>query len=292
MRLAILADIHGNLPALEAVLEDLQTQSPDAIYLAGDLINRCPWSNEVLAIALDQDWPSIQGNHELIVGGLGTSYAHRAFQHRIRFSTLWWTWSSLTDYHHTFIRGFPAQMKLDLGRGPTIRLLHGIPYNPFVGIDPIVSDERVASSLASISESVIVAAHTHWPLARKVDRWTIFNGGSVGLPYNGDPRAQYLILDLVQNVSNSDEDSWQWQPTFRQVDYDRERVVAGFKESGMGREIGPVAQLHLRTVLQGHAWTSDFNYWVRSQPGHIQQDMEKAVDLYLQQHGPGNWAFR
>jgi NAD(P)-dependent dehydrogenase (short-subunit alcohol dehydrogenase family) len=72
MRIAVLADIHGNLPALEAVIADLHTQAPDAVYLAGDQICRVPWHNEVMAIVREQGWPGIFGNHEWVIGRIGT----------------------------------------------------------------------------------------------------------------------------------------------------------------------------------------------------------------------------
>src|SRR5215212_4824484 len=99
MRVAILADIHGNLPALEAVLSDLKTQSPDVVYLAGDQINRCPWSNEVLDLQASLAWPAIQGNHELIIGAINTPANRPPFTNRTRFIDLWWTQEHLPAHH-------------------------------------------------------------------------------------------------------------------------------------------------------------------------------------------------
>ena len=72
MRLAFLADIHGNLPALEAVIRDLQDLAPDQVFLAGDLVNRCPWNNEVMELLADTGWPGVVGNHDLVVGRIHT----------------------------------------------------------------------------------------------------------------------------------------------------------------------------------------------------------------------------
>jgi hypothetical protein len=115
----------------------------------------------------------------------------------------------------------------------------------------------------------------------------VFNGGSVGLPYNGDPRAHYLILDLKQGV---------WEPHFRRVPFDRTGLREAFASSGMLAAVGPTGELHVRTAVTGEPWSSDFAYWLHQQGlGEEGVDrslnMEQAVATYLERHGPGRWAF-
>ncbi len=282
MRVAILADIHGNLPAFEAVLADLKRQSPDAIYFAGDQINRCPWNNEVMDLLAALGWPAIQGNHELVVGAINTPANQPPFTNRARFIDLWWTQEHLHPQHLDTIRTLPTELALSFVDGPPIRLLHGVPGNPFLGILAETTDEVIQNVLADVAESVVVCAHTHRPMDRRVAGWRIFNGGSVGSSYDGDPRAHYLLLDAVNG---------QWQPTFCRVDYDRSLLPLTFHASGMLAALGPLGQLHLRTVLDGEPWSSDFGFWMRTQPLALQQDLTLAVTLYLEQHGPGRWAF-
>ena len=306
MRLAILADIHGNLPALEAVLIDLDKQSPDAVYVAGDIINRCPWNNEVLDILAERQWPAIYGNHEWVIARLGTPENVPPFTDRSYVPTLWWTWDQLAPHHLQMIRALPAALQLTFDDGPAIHMFHGQPSKPFLGIMPDMSDEQIAQLLLNIPEPVIVCAHTHFSMIRNVKRtvantvtrtvnqdtvqaatrWMIVNGGSIGMPYNNDPRAQYVLLD--SGLHNGQR---RWQPTLRQVDYDRSGLPQAFIESGMIDEIGPSAELHLRTAMTGEPWSSDFGYWLRTQPASTKQDMTSAVAQYLQKHGPGHWAF-
>ena len=85
LRLAILGDIHGNLPALEVVLTDIDRQAPDAVFLLGDLINRCPWTREVLDILREGDWLSVQGNHDLVLALLHTSEGWPLFKRTAAF---------------------------------------------------------------------------------------------------------------------------------------------------------------------------------------------------------------
>ena len=286
LRLAFLADIHGNLPALEAVLADVRAQSPDAVYLVGDQINRCPWHNEVLDLLDTYDWPAIAGNHELVIGIIGTPHNYPPFTDRNRFAVLWWTWETLAPRHLRAIRTLPEQLHIHIDGAPRILMTHGTPGDAEVGFYPGFDDDTMRRFLVNVDEPVIVAAHTHRPLDRDLGRWRVFNGGAVGLPYNGDPRAQYLLLDLVATP-----DGPTWTPRFRQVDYDRLRVADAFVSSGLLDAAGPLARLDLRTVQTGHPWTSDFGVWMRSQPKSMRADMSHAVDVYLRTHGPGNWAF-
>ena len=140
--------------------------------------------------------------------------------------------------------------------------------------------------MENIAEPAIVSAHTHRPLDRRVARWQLFNPGSVGMPYNEDPRAQYCLLDLVQSA-----DGPVWQATFRQVDYDRDLLATAFYAGDFAAGMGPLLELNLRTALSGHAYISDFGYWLRDQSPALKADLGEAVREYLSRHGPGQWAF-
>ncbi len=283
MRLAFLADTHGNLPALEAVVTDLQEVRPDGVYLVGDQVNRCPWNREVMTLLMTEGWPAIAGNHDLVVAAINTPQNRLPFTNRERFPTLWWTQENLSPSQLAEMRSWPEERQLNFAGLPPIRLLHGIPGNAFIGILPEDSDAKIGAFVTNVVESVIVCAHTHRPLQRTVAGKQIYNGGSIGIPYNSDPRAQYLLLDGRAGT---------WHPTFRQVDYDHSPIPAAFVSTGFRSAIGPMAELHLRTVMSGEPWTSDFGFWLRIQPDALQHDLGLAIEAYLLQHGPGNWAFR
>ncbi|MCC6453802.1 MAG: metallophosphoesterase family protein [Caldilineaceae bacterium] len=282
MRIAILADIHSNLPALEAVRADLRLVAPDRVFLAGDQVNRCPWPNEVMALIEDEGWPAIRGNHEVILASLDTPDGHPLFNDRQRFADLWWTLEELTPEHLAQVRALPAEQLISSEDGPPIRLLHGLRDNPFEGLSPELSDEQIGAKVADIEEPVVVSAHTHWPLARAVAGKQVFNPGSVGMPYNGDPRAQYMLLDGAGGS---------WQPVFRQVAYDRGLVREAFDRLGLFEAYGPLGPLYWQTIATGDPWVSDFQVWLRDQPGSYTADLAHAVNLYLDVHGPGRWAF-
>jgi predicted phosphodiesterase len=286
LRLAFIGDIHGNLPALEATLDDLRQQSADAVYVLGDLVNRCPWNNEVMALLLDRDWPTIQGNHDLIIGDLNTEASRPPFTERQSFPVIYWTWEQLEPAYIAYLRQLPHDLHLSFDQAPPLHLFHGVPGNSFIGVTPEMADDQIAEVFEPFAEPVIICAHTHRPLDRRVEGKRVLNGGSVGMPYNSDPRAQYLLLDLVGAPGQLT-----WQPIFRQVSYDRTDVPDAFHRSGMLDQAGPVSELYMRTVLTGEPWVSDFSYWIKDQPPEIRADIRHAVESYLRHHGPENWAF-
>ncbi|RLT37510.1 MAG: metallophosphoesterase [Chloroflexi bacterium] len=290
LRLAFLGDIHGNLPALEAALIHLdETQSPDAVYLLGDLVNRCPWNAEVMDLLGERGWPSIYGNHDLIISRLHTPEIRPPFDERSRFPVMYWTWDHLTAEQIATLQALPAEMTVTLDGAPPIRLLHGLPGDTFVGVYPESDAAEIARKFAAYTEPVIIGGHTHRPLDRQIGGKHFLNPGSIGLPYNSDPRAEYLTLDLLPGTENGIVGP-HWQPTFHRIEYDTSLVPAAFEASGMLAEAGPVAQLYLATVLNGEPWASDFGYWLGRQPAY-QNDIDAAVEEYLRRHGPGRWAF-
>ena len=300
LRLAFLGDIHGNLPALEVVLDDIDRQAPDAVFLLGDLINRCPWTQEVLDTLRERAWPSVQGNHDLVLALLHTPECWPVFDDRRRFPIVHWTWEQLRPIDINHLLNLPHDLLIEIDDAPRLRLFHGLPGDPFAGIVPGAEEKEIANRIEIYDEPVIICGHTHQPLDRTIAPVAadsvsgparsrpqrILNPGSVGMPYNGDPRAHYLLLDLVQENGRQ-----AWQPRFRQLTYDRARVARAFRSSGQMEASAAAAKLILRTLKDGLPWISDFPQWLRNQSPALRSDPDTAVDLYLQNHGPGQWAF-
>ncbi len=282
MRIAFLADIHGNLPALEAVVADLAVQSPDAVYLVGDQINRCPWSNEVLDLVGDKGWPAIYGNHELVIRMLATPHEPNRFDDRVRFPDLWWTLVRLGPQRLATIQQLPAERQLQFDSAPSVHIMHGVPGDPFRGFFLSTEAAEMAAELENIREQVIICGHTHQPLHRKVGKKLVLNGGSVGISYTGDPRAHYLLLS--QSGAN-------WTPIFRRVEYPIAEVSAAFDYYELDEAFGPLTSMFLRTVETAQPWTSDFGHWLNSQSIDLYRDLERAVAVYERDHGPGQWSF-
>jgi len=233
-RLAILADIHGNLPALEATLADLAAFSADGVVVAGDLINWGPFSAAVVERVVAAGWAVIRGNNEFYLLDYDTPRAPTAWSDPTQFTMLPWLRRQLAGPLHARIAAWPDTLSIRPPDAPPLRILHGSARSNSEGIFPTVGEAELALLLAGVSEGTIVAAHTHLPLDRRIGRWHILNPGSVGVPLQGELIASYLLLDGDQSG---------WRGTFRRVPIDNDVLFAAFTESGFAAECGVVGEL-------------------------------------------------
>jgi predicted phosphodiesterase len=298
IRLALISDIHANLPALEAVAADVQARRPDAVYVLGDMVNGCPWPGEVLDLLDSLGWPVLMGNHDDAVLQLGTPRMETRYADRRRYAPLWWTRERLGESHLCWLAQAPLERCLAFTAAPAVRLLHGLPGNFFVGLRPDSAEDWAARRLAGVSERVVAGGHTHVAMVRMIcadggaghatedrepeARWLVVNTGSVGMPYDGDPRASYAWLEGGRDG---------WRVEIRRVLYDWASVEAEYRRSGLLQEGGPMGEMVLRSVLTGLPWVSDFAWWLREQPAEVTADVHRAQRLYDSVHGPGRWAF-
>jgi len=237
-RYAILSDIHGNLPALEAVVADAEAQGCDAFVNLGDTLSGPLWPVETADYLMARDWPTIAGNHE-----------RQVLTHpidRMNDSDLF-TRKRLTIEQIAWIADQPATMELT----PDIFLCHGIPRSDLIhflySVDMSglhdASEAEIAERAGDRAERLILCGHSHLPGERRLaDGRRVMNPGSVGLqayhddhplPYTvsvGDPMARYAIVegDAV---------------TFRQVEYDNRAAAAkaereGRMDWGIGLRLG------------------------------------------------------
>jgi putative phosphoesterase len=196
MRIGILSDIHGNLPALEAVLTDLETRTLDAVYCLGDLVGYGAFPNEVVQRIRTEAFPTIMGNYDDGVGfdrdECGCAYREPR-ERLLGERSLAWTREQTTAENKAFLRTLVPQIRLDVA-GRRLLLVHGSPrkMNEYLFEDrPLSSFERLA---ATSDADLIVFGHTHRPYAKHVDNVWFVNAGSIGKPKDGDWRACYAIL--------------------------------------------------------------------------------------------------
>lgn len=228
MAIAILSDIHGNLPALEAVLDDLRGRRPDAVYCLGDLVGYGAFPNEVVERIRTERIPTIMGNYDEGVGfdrdDCGCAYREEVEKTRGQRS-LFWTRAQTTDDHKAFLRSLPPEIRFnDAGR--QILLVHGSPrkMNEYLFEDrPLSSFERLA---ASSNADIIVFGHTHRPYAKVAGNVLFLNAGSIGKPKDGDWRACYALLspDAAQPVE------------FVRVPYDLARATRAIRDTDLPHE--------------------------------------------------------
>lgn len=198
MRIAVFSDIHGNLTALEAVLDDIARQQTDAVYCLGDLVGYAPFPNEVTQRIRGARIPTIMGNYDDGVGfdrdECGCAYRDPDEKRRGEES-LAWTKQYVTSENKAFLRTLVAELRLT-AEGKRVLLVHGSPRK----MNEYLFEDRPESSFRHIAEAanadVIVFGHTHKPYTRTVNDVLFVNVGSVGKPKDGDWRACYAILDV------------------------------------------------------------------------------------------------
>jgi predicted phosphodiesterase len=207
MKIALLSDIHANLPALEAVLDDLGARPDvDAVYQLGDLVGYAPWPNEVVARLRAEGIPGIAGNYDSTTA---TGYKHCGCryedprQEELSHLSYAWTLEHTSDETKAWLGTLPFRMDVrPLGghqAGPTLVLVHGAPtLNTLYWTEDRSDDfcRKMGERAGAKAGDVVAFGHTHKPWHREVDGIHFVNTGSVGRPKDGDPRAAYVLLEL------------------------------------------------------------------------------------------------
>jgi putative phosphoesterase len=206
LRVAALYDIHGNLPALEAVLAEVEREGVDAIVVGGDIAAGPPQPREV--VELLRSVPNarcIRGNADRVQD---PQYGDD--------EGLAWLLERLDEDQVKWLTELPFSARLD-----DTLYVHATPQDDETIVTELTTDEKLAGLLAGVDEGRIVAGHTHMQLERLVGEKLFVNAGSVGWPYEGSPGAYWAILD--EGVE------------FRRTDYDRERAAELIRRSGHPR---------------------------------------------------------
>jgi predicted phosphodiesterase len=240
MRYGVISDVHGNLPALEAVLSALQRIAVDAHVCAGDLVGYGPQPNECVEAIRRLGADCVAGNHDLIATGALSD----ARCERIARDSLRWTREVLDDATREYLAQLPRRLELPGG----IVVTHGSLDDPQ---EYVLTAEQAATQLAQLAEfhpdaRILIVGHTHRAFAAdgaaaRLDlgrqrsvaldgkrRW-LFNPGAVGQSREALVRARFLVLDLERR-----------EATFHAVPYDVRRTRALLR-----REHLPAASVHL-----------------------------------------------
>ena len=150
MRLAILADIHGNLPALEAVVEELERLQPDHVVVDGDLINAVPYSTEVIDFIRGQRWVVIRGNHEFYYLDFGTERAIPGCEDPDRWGQLHWLVENITPAQGQYLAMLPDDCTLYLPGTAPLRIVHGVPGRNRTGFYRSQADAAIAAEILGV----------------------------------------------------------------------------------------------------------------------------------------------
>jgi predicted phosphodiesterase len=192
MRVAALYDIHGNLPALEAVLAEVRRAGADLVVIGGDVLPG-PMPRETLDALLDLDIPArfLVGNGEAAVLAEKAG-AVPAVPETVR-EALRWTAGELLPAHETWLAGWPRTLRVEIpGLGETL-FCHATPRSDTEIFTRLTPEDRVAPAFAGVDAPLAVCGHTHMPFDREVGPVRVVNAGSVGMPF-GRTGADWLLL--------------------------------------------------------------------------------------------------
>jgi len=229
MRIAVITDIHGNLAALEAALAALESVGVDGIYCGGDLVGYGPNPNEVCALIQDRGIPTIYGNYDYAIArnltDCGCAYV-TPHDRELGQKSIDWTLAHANARSKAFMSELPFDLRFAMGN-QRIRLVHGSPrkVNEYLFED---KPESLYNRLAGSAEcDVLVFGHTHKPWIHTYGGVQFVNCGSVGKPKDGDPRAAFAILELVDGRVVA---------SIERVPYDAEAVAQEVEAVGLPSE--------------------------------------------------------
>lgn len=226
----IFGDIHANLPALEAVLADMDAQELPNRYCLGDLVGYGTSPNKVINLIRTHRYPTLMGNYDLGVGhnsdDCGCAYKTEK-DRELGNRSIAWSNQHTSAESKKFLRGLPENISLQLG-SLNVMLVHGSPRK----VNEYLYEDRPDSSLERLLDlaeaDVLVCGHTHKPYHRVLPSGRqVINAGSVGKPKDGDPRAGYVVLKA--NGKGLEVD-------FKRVAYDVEQAATAIEATGMPDE--------------------------------------------------------
>lgn len=250
--LAVLSDIHGNLPALEAVMRDLAHVHVDQVVVAGDVINWGPFSAECFDVIAREGWAVIRGNNEYYLLDYDTPRAPAAWRDTTQWPLLPWLREQLQGSRHHRIAAWPDHISLRFADGPPLRVVHGSCRSAWEAIYAIDNDGVNVPKLAGVEEPFVIAGHTHLAMDIQVERWRVFNPGTVGVPLDGTCDAQYMLLRTAEHG---------WQPEFRRVAYDPSPLFEAFEQQAFASRCGAIGQMVVDEFRASDLIVLPFLHW-------------------------------
>jgi len=274
MKIAVLADIHGNRQAMETVIDHIDQWQPDHVIVNGDTVNRGPCSLacwQAISARMEQGWQHTLGNHE----GYQLNILANGFKSEIErqiFMPLEKAYQQLGQQVQSFTQ-LPSQVSLYAPDGSELRATHASMNS---NRDSIFADSSLTTLREQIAPppAIFVTAHTHMAFQRQVDKTLLVNTGSVGTPADKDIRASYAQI-IWENG--------RWYAKIIRLDYDREATICDFNESGILSDETIFAQLVFQEWFEADFYMFHWMdlYYEDVVAGKI--GLKTAVTQYLQQ---------
>ena len=229
-RAAVITDIHGNLPALEATLDRIDELGIETVYCGGDLVGYGPHPNEVCELIKARAIPTIYGNYDHAIArdqhDCGCAYV-TSHDRELGQRSIEWTLVHTGKAAKDFMRGLPFDLRFGLG-DQRVRLVHGSPRK----VNEYLFEEKPARTFERIAAladcDVLVFGHTHKPWIHSYGGVLFVNCGSVGKPKDGDPRSAFALLEADTQGSVA--------ASIERVPYDAEAVAREVAAAGLPDE--------------------------------------------------------
>ena len=228
-RVAVITDIHANLPALEAALAWIDGEGIERVYCGGDLVGYGPHPNEVCRLIEERGIPTVHGNYDYAIArdleDCGCAYV-TPHDRELGQRSVDWTLAHTDQASKDFMRALPFDLRFAVGETP-VHLVHGSPrkVNEYLFQD---KPARLYERLAAAEEAaVLVFGHTHKPWMRDYGGVLFVNCGSVGKPKDGDPRAAFAVLEAAADRVAA---------RIERVDYDAGAVAREVAAAGLPAE--------------------------------------------------------
>jgi putative phosphoesterase len=229
-RVAVITDIHANLPALEAALARTNELGIEQVYCGGDLVGYGPHPNEVCALIQDRAIPTIYGNYDYAIArdleDCGCAYVDRHDREIVQLS-IDWTLAHTSSEAKAFMRELPFDLRLEVA-DQRVRLVHGSPRK----VNEYLFEEKPARTFERIAAladcDVLVFGHTHKSWVREYGGILFVNCGSAGKPKDGDPRAAFALLSSQRG---------EVRVTIERAEYDALDVAREIRAVGLPDEL-------------------------------------------------------
>lgn len=270
MRVAILSDIHGNLHALEAVLDHAERERPDALVVAGDVVIGAPDSLACWQLLRDRGTPLVRGNHERYL--LASAAGDPAFE-PLNWAPARWAAARFPAEALAEIAALP--MTLQTQDAADLLVTHAAPDDDYAFIAPDTPEAEVRSLMAAVTgATTVVRGHHHLAFEHRFEDLHLISVGSTGLPLGGEPLAEYALVEATPEGG--------WIVHHQQVRYDLAGALAAFESSGYLEQAGPVARLFYHEVATARHHLKPFLTHYATWSAHQQLSMERALQRYLE----------
>ena len=218
MRVAAIYDIHGNLPALEAVLEEVRREDVEHVVVGGDVVPG-PMVRETLACLLALDVPVrfIQGNCEVAVLEAMAGRDHPAVPEQHRPIIRWMAQHLQVEYER-LLTSWPKTLRLDIEGCGHVLFCHGTPRDDNECFTRLTPEDRLLPVFEGLNASLVVCGHTHMQFDRMIGGTRVVNAGSVGMPF-GEPGADWLLLGPDVDLRHTHYDGTAAADRLRATDY-------------------------------------------------------------------------